>query len=206
MQFNLLGFPVRVDWWFWLTSALLGGGLRAQTSSDWAGVGIWAIVVFVSILWHELGHALVGRRFGALPDIVLHGFGGTAYMHGARFTRTEDFLTTAAGPAASVLLGLAVLGASLALPDQSPVVREVIRDALWVNFGWTVINLLPVVPLDGGHMLRATLGPRRERLTAWIGCIVAAVAAAVSLSTGLLFMGILFAVMAWQNYPNRSPG
>jgi Zn-dependent protease len=148
----------------------------------------------------------VGRRFGALPDIVLHGLGGTASMHGARFTRTEDFLTTAAGPAASVLLGMAVLGAAYAVPDPSPAVKEVIRDALWVNFGWTVINLLPVVPLDGGHMLRALLGPRRLRLTAWIGCVVAVAAAAWAFTVGLWFMGILFAFMAWQNYPNRPPG
>lgn len=205
MHFSLLGFPVVVEAWFWLTAVLIGGGFGARDADDWASVGIRVITIFLSILFHELGHALAGRRCGALPEIRLHAFGGLAIMHGTRFTRGQDILVTAAGPAASLLLGGLVLAAASFVPTPSRGMQEFLAFALFVNFGWTVLNLLPVQPLDGGFLLRGLLGPSRLRLTAWVSCVTAALVAAAALNFRLWFIAVLFGFFAWQNYPNRPP-
>jgi stage IV sporulation protein FB len=74
LKFSILGIPVGVDWWFWLMCILLGGGFYAKAPEDWHRVAVWTAVVFVSIMVHELGHALAARRFGVKPLIKLHGF------------------------------------------------------------------------------------------------------------------------------------
>lgn len=205
MHFTLLGFPIAVEIWFWITAVFIGGGLGARDMDDWASVGIRAITVFLSILLHELGHALAGRRCGALPEIRLHALGGVTLMHGGRFTRGQDIVTTAAGPAASLLLGFAALAAMMLTPDPSRGLQEFLVFALWVNFGWTAMNLLPVQPLDGGFLLRGMLGPSRLRLTAWISCVTAVLVTAAAMNFKLWFVAVLFGFLAWQNYPNRPP-
>ena len=101
-RFNLFGFPVTVEPWFWLVSFLMGGGIEARGREGFTLVAIWIAVVFVSIMVHELGHALAGRRFGAHPEIGLHGMGGVAVMHGGYFTRWQSIFVSAAGPLASL--------------------------------------------------------------------------------------------------------
>src|SRR5512146_1456782 len=71
LRFSLLGFPVRVHPLFWLIAVLLG-----SASADLVQILIWVLVVFVSILIHELGHALAFRRYGLSSQIVLHFAGG----------------------------------------------------------------------------------------------------------------------------------
>ena len=136
LRFWIFGFHVAVEPWFWLTCFLMGGGLQPQawSASHLAGIAIWAIVVFFSILVHELGHAFTGRRFGANPEIVLHAFGGAAVMHGARFNRRQDLLVTAAGPGASVVLGTLALLALLYLRLPWPEVRGLLVELVWINY------------------------------------------------------------------------
>ena len=70
MRFTLAGFPVQIHWSFFLVAALLG------FSRDLYVLLVWMGVVFVSVLLHEMGHALVGRRFGMHPEIFLYAMGG----------------------------------------------------------------------------------------------------------------------------------
>lgn len=205
MHFTLFGFPIAVEAWFWITAVLIGGGFSARDMDDWASVGIRVITVFLSILFHELGHAVAGRRCGALPEIRLHALGGVTLMHGGRFTRGQDIVTTAAGPVASLLLGFAALAAMLLLANPPRGLSEFLVFALWVNFGWTAMNLLPVQPLDGGFLLRGLLGPSRLRLTAWISCLTAVLVAAAAVSLKQWYVAVLFGFLAWQNYPDRTP-
>lgn len=206
LRFTIFGFPVTVDFWFWITCLLLGGGLNPavySSVSSLAEIGIWAILAFFSILMHELGHASVGRRFGAHPEIVLHGFGGAAVMHGSRFNRRQDLLVTGAGPAASVLLGTLALLALLYLPATSRDVQHALTVLVRINYFWTFINLLPIQPLDGGLLLRTALGDRRLSLTCTIGFISAAAMAVLAFSTGSIFLTLLMALLAFENYRMR---
>lgn len=206
LRFWIFGFHVTVELWFWITAFLLGGGLRPDawsSVSNLANLAIWAIVVFFSILIHELGHAFTGRRFGANPEIVLHAFGGAAVMHGARFNRRQDLLVTAAGPGASILLGSLALAALVYLPIPSPDVRETLVDLVWINYFWTLINLLPIQPLDGGLLLRTALGDRRLDITCLIGVFCAAGVAVLALLTGRTFLTLLMALLAFENWRMR---
>ncbi|HAN97910.1 MAG TPA: hypothetical protein DCQ98_10980 [Planctomycetaceae bacterium] len=113
LRFQVLGFPVRVQPMFWLTAVIFSGAARG---GDLAFVLVGITVFFISILVHELGHALMMARFGQRAYIVLHGFGGYAapdsgfgsWNGGSSRARSprEQILISAAGPAAGFALAL----------------------------------------------------------------------------------------------------
>lgn len=113
MNFRLLGFPVRVHPYFWLVSLIMGAGSREPL-----GIAIWIAVVFVSILVHELGHALAFRRFGRPSHILLHGMGGLcipdermSWDYAGEDERPwSRMFILFAGPLAGFLLAAAILG------------------------------------------------------------------------------------------------
>lgn len=199
IRFALFGIPVAVDWWFWLIAVLLGGGLTARGPEDWSVVAVWVAVVFISIIVHELGHAVVGRRFGANPAIALHSFGGSTFLPGVEFSRKQSILVSAAGPAAGFLLGLAALGAAQVIGREPPLLRLAILNAIYVNLVWTFANLLPIQPLDGGQILREILGPKRIRLTSMIGFVLAVLLCFWALSTQRIFLAFMLAMFAYYN-------
>jgi stage IV sporulation protein FB len=207
LRFWIFRFPVTVQLWFWITCFLLGGGLHPAAYSNvgnLAGIAIWVILAFFSILAHELGHSFMGRRFGATPEIVLHGFGGVAIMHGSRFNRRQDLLVTAAGPMASAALGTICLVALVYTPRATaPEVWEALASLVWINYFWTLVNLLPIQPLDGGLLLRTALGDRRLQITATIGAVVAAGVALLALMAGRVFLTLLMAMLAFENWRMR---
>ncbi|MEW6305456.1 MAG: site-2 protease family protein [Verrucomicrobiota bacterium] len=203
-RFKCFGVPVIVEWWFWLSGVLLGGGLNASTQRQWEFVGIWCAVVFVSILVHEMGHALVGRRYGATPMIKLHGFGGATYLPGAWFTRKQNILVSAAGPAAGLALGFAILlvRAAGVIPEDSIHVQRAFAYALYVNIFWSFFNLLPVQPMDGGQILGDVLGPGRIRITNSIGMVVALALAYWAWQIHQPFLLMFMLYFAYVNYQN----
>src|SRR5258707_350591 len=134
LKFKVLGVPVAVTGWFWLATVFLGGGTRAHSPEDWEGVAVWTLVGFVSILLHDLGHALVGRLFGASPAIQLHGFGGVTFLPGPHLSRGQNTLVSAAGPIVGLLFGLSILGARTVTGSLSPLVDLAFSEALYVNF------------------------------------------------------------------------
>ncbi len=173
-SFSLFGIPVRVMSSFWIIAVLFGLSGATGAESPAKGVAfalVWAAIVFVSIVLHELGHALTALAFGAKPAITLHAMGGLTHYQAGRMSRAESWLVSFAGPAVGLMVGIAVYLAT----HRQPLGREadeVVRSILWVNIGWSLINLLPVVPFDGGHMMAAALGPRRATLTAVISASV----------------------------------
>lgn len=168
--FRLGPFPVVVEPTFLLIPLIAFRG-------SWL-VLAWTAVVFASVLVHELGHALAARRFGAGASIRLYGLGGLTY-HTALPRRRQRILVSLAGPGAGFLLGLLALAVHLLLPAaRPPAVAFVIRALLYANFFWGVVNLLPVPPLDGGHVFEEAVGPRRKLLAIQVGAAVGALAAA----------------------------
>jgi len=199
IRFTLFGIPVQIQPWFWISLAIIGGGGSADSKDSILRLLLFLIAGLISILVHELGHALTGRAFGARSEITLQAFGGFAQFFGARFTRPQHFLVTAAGPAAQVLLGLAVY---LMIPDlfalTSPA-GHFWRDLTFISFFWALINLLPVLPLDGGQMLNALLGPARLKLTLWITILTAcAVALLIFKTTGSILFPLFLGLFVWQ--------
>jgi Zn-dependent protease len=198
----IFGFPMSVHWSFWLVMVFLGGGQYAQSPAEWLQVGLFVIAGTVSIGWHELGHALVGRRFGARGiSIQFYAMGGLCSFQQASFSRLQSFLMTFAGPLAGYLLGIMALLASSRLSNPPEMIAYLLADFVWVNFVWSTLNLLPIFPLDGGQMLSAALGPRRLRLTLKIAVVTAAILAVLVLtySPHQVFILIFLAYSIWEN-------
>ncbi len=168
--FKLLGFEVRLNpSWFFLAFLIawtlavgyfpfLYKGLPILTY--WI-MGIFgAAGLFVSIVFHELCHSLVGRRYGLpITGIQLFIFGGVAEMSQEPENAKTEFLMAVAGPISSAFLGACfylsyLLGNSLQWPVS---INGVLRYLGIINWVLAIFNLLPGFPLDGGRIFRSIL-------------------------------------------------
>ena len=228
LNFRLFGFPVRVHPLFWLGAVLLGANiLDFPDGRGLLYLLIWVAVVFVSILVHELGHAVAFRRFGSDAYIVLWMFGGLAVPTSGVAGRSRRIMVSLAGPLAGFILFGLVYGSDK-LTDWSisggvPIALLYIF-LFQVNLYWNIFNLLPVFPLDGGQVSRELCEAKWRgdglRVALKISIGVAAAVAAYSLLCEIdhkrggellgflpwwfprvsFFTAILFALLAVQNY------
>jgi len=201
LQFTIFRIPVRVEPFHWVILALIGAQGNLSDRSGLIQLLIFMLAGFFSILVHELGHALTGRKFGVRnPEIILHGMGGVAIFPGARFTRKESFLTTFAGPGIQIALGLLAL--LLLLPfGHIPGLSNFLDTLFGISIFWAVLNLFPIMPMDGGQMLHATLGERRIKITFQVGVITGVLLAITCLVLKIgLIAPLLFGYLAYQNY------
>ena len=206
LRFNAFGIPTKVHWMFWVVCALLGGALSPNmTPERYQGVFIWVGVCFVSIMWHELGHALTARKYGARPEIMLYGLGGLAsYPSSVRMTRNQRLKVIAGGPGFGLMLGAAVwLIAKLILPPPAEMnyhLWVLVRALIYINIFWSLVNMLPVLPLDGGQFLGALMHEDKRQLRGQIGTGVAAAVAFLAIASGQTYLGIMFGLLAFTNY------
>ena len=214
MSFSLFKIPIRVQPMFWVVAVVLGmgggsGGRALLTTASWIAV------LFVSILVHELGHAFAMRAFGREPSIELWGLGGlTSWGQGPKVSLGADILVSLAGPAAGLLLGgLVLAGAMVLSPAAGSMAEVVVTQALWVNIGWGLVNLLPILPLDGGHVLESGatwLGGARGRRVAH-GLSLALAVGAVALAAWyrlwwIAFLAVWCVSISWRAWSTRSAG
>lgn len=181
LRFTIAGIPVRVHPLFWLIALLLG-----SSSNNPLLILVWIVVVFISILVHELGHAFAFRRYGQPSHILLHFSGGLTIPESmpwggsyatVSLTPHQNIFISIAGPGAGFLFAAFILALGKALggsiifstllgfipfpmvlmPNGSGIVNNIFITFLWVNVFWGIINLLPVFPLDGGNVARNIL-------------------------------------------------
>lgn len=196
-EFRLAGIPVRIEPAFLLVLVLLG------LPQPWFHVATWVVVASVSVLLHELGHAVAFRAYGVSPSITLHGLGGLTSGSGD-LTSRQRIVVSLAGPfSALFLFGVpAVLLARAGVADSGDA-RVVLYQVIWINVGWSLLNLVPVLPLDGGQVFLdvcdiVTHG--RGRRTAEIVSVVVAVGLGLwAFSAGLLFGAVMAAALAGIN-------
>jgi Zn-dependent protease len=115
VRFRFLGIPVRIHPMFWLVSAVLG-----WQDQKLALVALWVACVFVSILVHEYGHALMAKSYHCSPSIVLWGLGGLCYSQGERQTPLQRLAVILSGPGAGFLLFGVVLVVTSVIFQISP--------------------------------------------------------------------------------------
>jgi Zn-dependent protease len=181
LRFRLFRTPVRVHPMFWLCMAIFGWSSTASavTGNILGDLIIWILCAFVSILLHEFGHVLAFQIFGNNAHIVLYMFGGLAIPDGAPRHGWQRIIVSAAGPGAQLLLyALIRLALWQGGYPESPVVRLIFRDLLWINLFWPLFNLLPIYPLDGGQIAREVClyGSRANGVivSLWLSLILAA--------------------------------
>jgi Zn-dependent protease/CBS domain-containing protein len=116
-----------------------------------------ALLLFASILLHELGHSIVARRHGMeIEEIDLWLLGGVARMSGAPRSAEDELRFAIAGPAVTAAIAALFAFAYLLLPEGAPqAVDALIAYQLYVNVAILIFNMLPAFPLDGGRVLRA---------------------------------------------------
>lgn len=201
LRFSLLGFPVRITPVFWVVALFLSGGGTPQDAI------VVVAAILISILVHELGHALLQRAFGGQPEIVLYAFGGYASAYGVRESWWRNILIALAGPFAGFFLAGLVWGyVTLAGEPEAPTARVFVSAMLWINIVWGVLNLFPIWPLDGGRVAREVLTLLMKPATGIVVslAISAVVAAGLALwcwvETQSVWNTALFGMLAYQSY------
>jgi len=229
-QFEIAGIPVRVSAWFWLGAALLGWSVcdsfaAGDQRKTLGYLILWAGVVLVSVLIHELGHALAYRWFGQAAHIVIYQFGGLAIpeVWGSRvgLRPLQRMLVSAAGPAAQLATAAVIVALLRARGYQVPFPIAAVSEAfdlfqgrrieslpllaatifmLSVNVFWPLLNLLPVPPLDGGQIVREgmlAMGVAdAHKIAGLIGVATGALVAYWAYTHDQPFLGIMFALLA----------
>ena len=230
LDFKLFNIPVRVQPWFWLTALFVSGGISSNITNqeELLQVLVSIIIVFVSILVHEFGHALTSRKMTKVtPRVELVMMGGLAYPN-TQPTRHQSFWITWMGPLAG--LGLFVIGliamaliygpdstlniaSSILFPhvslslssiyviqnDSPLLIFYIFHTLLRINFWWSLMNLLPVFPLDGGQIYAAI--ERSPKKIFQVGFVTGAVTAVIGLVLfQKIFLAVLFGYLAYQNY------
>ncbi|WNZ25681.1 site-2 protease family protein [Leptolyngbya sp. NK1-12] len=160
---SLFGIPFYVNFSWFLILALITWNYGQQLGAEfpYLGGGAWllglvtALLLFASVLAHELGHSLVALRQGIpVNSITLFIFGGLASLGEESKTPVEAFWVAIAGPLVSlVLFGLlTVINTSVSL---SAPLAAVVGSLALINLVLALFNLLPGLPLDGGNVLKA---------------------------------------------------
>lgn len=207
LQFRLFGFPVAIDLSFIIVLGFLG---FATVSRGLAYLVLWVVIAIIAVLVHELGHAFAARAAGAAPTIELSGFGGvTTFSLARRLSRWRSLGISAAGPATGLLIGGALIWLARSVDiDPDSTAGFVISVAVFVTLGWGILNLLPILPMDGGHILAELLPGRpeqRERLATAVSIGLAIIFAAIAFYAGWLFAGLLFGYFAVINFAGLRP-
>ncbi|QDV34508.1 site-2 protease family protein [Tautonia plasticadhaerens] len=198
---RLAGIPLFVHWTFLILLAFIGVRAYAVSGED-LGAALRAVLmvvaVFGCVVLHELGHALMARRFGVpTADITLLPIGGVARLQRIPEKPGQELLVALAGPAVNVVIAAVLVGGLLLsrndLADMIPSVNLFDPDdnpfatLAFINVFLVLFNLIPAFPMDGGRVLRALLAmampyARATRLAATIG---------QSLAIGFGFLGLV---------------
>lgn len=189
--FTLFGFPVRVRPFFFLVVLFLGAPRGEEwTQRVFAELAIWMVVVFAAILLHELGHAWVMRHYGFSPSIELHGLGGaTAWGRGpARPTAAQRVAVSLAGPAAGIAVGIPLIVLDAAGGTSHWALAEAMRVGWWTTLGWGVLNLVPMLPWDGGHALEGAVDYFAEGRGRRVAAVVTFAVAGCAIAAAWLFI------------------
>ncbi len=204
MNFSLLGFPTSIQGSFLLTVGFLG---YLSFADQIDRIIAFVVIAVVAVLVHELGHAVVARRQGTVevPTITLAGMAGlTRYRPKTEPSRMQSIMVSFAGPFAGMVMGAAILALDWSgAIERTPFVDDLFRIGLFTTFAWSILNLLPILPLDGGHILADLIpGSRavRRRRAAIVSVLTAGLGAlALWQWTGSLFGPIYLAMFAFQN-------
>jgi stage IV sporulation protein FB len=204
LNFSIFGIPVRVHPFFWLAWLAMG-----WNPHDPNLMLIWVLCAFVSILVHELGHALTAQHFGWHPHVVLYAFGGYASFQPTwGHSTARSILVAFAGPWAGFMLYAVVIGIQKLLVHQGVHLSVLALNAFWamkmINLWWGLVNLLPVYPLDGGQICRAALSHWRPYngvdISLKLSLITAIGVALLAYHFHQINAALLFGVLAFENF------
>ena len=199
---KIFGIPVNVDRSFLFICALLAFGRIHEPVS----LIEWLIVIFLSLLVHELGHALMVRAYGMSPQILLYSMGGlTSWNDEKGISHAKRISISLAGPFAGFIFGGLVFLSRIVYPDlfSGALGEQTYEDLVNVNFLWGFFNLLPILPLDGGqvaHSIEQSVKKKPDgTITHILSLVVAGAVGLWALSIGWIWVVFLMALFAMSN-------
>ena len=225
---------MRVAPWFWAAALVFGQNsvnypkLDGQGNVGAIGIFAFAAAMFLSILIHELGHAVAFRYYGVGSEIVLYHFGGLAIPRRSNWDGSSannpwhQIVISAAGPgfqvAAAVVLALLLrlvgvmatnetlnfFGIRGGQPLSNDFAYYFLEHFYWVSIVWALFNLLPVYPLDGGQIARNVLvifaGANGIVYSLMLSTAVGALLAVWGFRTQQFYLVLLFGSLAYGSF------
>ncbi len=187
---------------FFVFLAVMIGWLNSGTIQ---GTIIWSIVVFFSVLFHEFGHALIGLLYRQSPAITLFGMGGmTERRTPTKLTPGQEFLLVFNGPLFGFILAFAAKFALDFVPEKMEVLTYALSVTYIVNLFWTILNLLPIQPMDGGKIslifFETLFGIRGLKVSMGLSFILSGLFAIFFLYLNQVLVGALFILFAFDGY------
>lgn len=189
----------------WIASVYMMQG--ATWSATAVGIAL-VLTIFVIIVVHELGHALVARRYGIKTrDIMLLPIGGIASLERMPEKPSQELAVAIVGPlinlalAAVIYIGIVATGGTARIAEVTTISGALVTQLFWINIALALFNLIPAFPMDGGRVLRALLamrmGPERATdVAAKMGKFFAVAFAIFGLFYNPLLL--LIAVVVWM--------
>jgi stage IV sporulation protein FB len=193
--------PIHIYPFFWILAILIGW-LNSMTV---LGTVVWTVVILLSVLIHEFGHALTALAFGQNAYIELVGMGGVTRRSGKILKLWQEFIIVFNGPLAGFLLFLAAYYFQKTLGSTAaPVLIYAVDITIYANLFWTFINLLPVQPLDGGRLvsiiLESLFGLKGLKVSLFLSILVSAGVAILFFAFQALLAGSLFLFLTFESY------
>ena len=169
------------------------------------GTCLWALVIFFSVLIHELGHAIAGLAFNQNPAITLFGMGGyTERRHPTKLKPWKEFLLVFCGPLFGFILAILASISLNFVPPKMELLHYTLTVTYLVNLFWTILNLFPIHPMDGGKIsliiLEHFFGIRGIKISLAISLIVGVIFGLLFLFLNQLFIGAIFLLFAFESW------
>ncbi|NGX54908.1 MAG: Stage IV sporulation protein FB [Chlamydiae bacterium] len=192
--------PIIIHPLFWLLAIFIGW----MSTFTLTGTLLAVLVIVVSVLFHEFGHALTAMAFQQTVRIELAAFGGFTYRQGRKLKLWEEFIVVFNGPLAGLSLGVIAWLCVHFLAIENTALLFLMKFTALVNFFWTVINLVPVLPLDGGHLLSIILegifGFKGVKIAIVTGLVIAVSISIFFFAIGAFLVGALFLILSFESF------
>jgi len=184
---------------FWVLALLIGW---LASAAPWQ-IFVWVFVVFISVLVHELGHALSARFWNQRTHIELGPFGGLTVRHGPSLGLFREFIVILMGPLCGFFL--AFVGYLLLLTNPQIPALIYFYYILWVaNMFWSILNLLPVHPLDGGKLMsigfESIFGLWGVRFSYLVSAFFSLSCTIFFFAYNVFIIGILFLLFTYESF------
>ncbi len=192
--------PISIHPLFWLIAFFIGW----MWTMTLTGALLCVAIILISVLFHEFGHALTALLFGQKTRIELAAFGGFTYREGRKLKLWEEFLVVLNGPVAGFFLFLVAYTVYKHVPIETPALLFAVKFTFVANLFWTVINLVPVLPLDGGHLLSIILegifGFKGVKMAIITGLVIAVAISVFFFALGMFLIGALFLILTFESF------
>lgn len=201
--------PIYIHPIFWVLAFAIGAlntlGGSITMSEAIPGILIWVSVIVISVIVHEFGHALTAVAFGQSARIDLQGMGGMTSRQGKKLKLWQDFLVVLNGPIFGFGLALvAFFLLNLFKADAKGFLVYALEISYYVNVFWTIVNLLPIQPLDGGKLLNIVLealfGFKGIKIAYFLSLLFSAIITLLFFAIQATWAGILFLILTFESY------